>query len=456
MNLSPVSKNKCGQLIRSGKKQCVINVYKSVMVENPGLLKDSAVEKVAEMVGIGKTSVYKTLADYKRDSVAGLKSPLNKKKRDDVFDKLDGQNKCAIRRKVHEFFFNNEPPTVDKVLQSVNDDDQLPNFKRTSMFKILKKLGFKFSTRGRNSFLTDRDDIILWRRDYLRKIKKYRSEGRPIYFQDETWLNEGHVKSRVWTDSEIKSKKDAFLKGLSTGLKNPSGKGKRLIISHIGNEEGFLKNGELIFESKSSGDYHQEMNGDVFLNYFKRILPLTKDNSVIVLDNAPYHSVKCEKLPTASWNKTQLIDWLAEKGIATDFTMLKKELLKIAKEERKKYDKYLVDEMAKQHNRTLLRLPPYHCELNPIELIWSQVKGYVASHNTTFKLADLKPLTDEALKRVTEKEWKACIAHSMKEEEKLWKLDDIMENMEEPAPFVIHVGNDSDSESDLADELPSD
>lgn len=30
---------------------------------------------------------------------------------------------------------------------------------------------------------------------------------------------------------------------------------------------------------------------------------------------------------------------------------------------------YVIDELAKSYNYTVLRLPPYHCELNPIEVI---------------------------------------------------------------------------------------
>jgi hypothetical protein len=41
----------------------------------------------------------------------------------------------------------------------------------------------------------------------------------------------------------------------------------------------------------------------------------------------------------------------------------------------------------------VLRTPVRHCELNPIELIWAQVKGFVAKNNTTFRLKDVKELT---------------------------------------------------------------
>lgn len=54
----------------------------------------------------------------------------------------------------------------------------------------------------------------------------------------------------MWEDTTVKSRKQAFLEGLSTGAKNPTSKGNRLIILHIGGEEGFVPESELVFECK--------------------------------------------------------------------------------------------------------------------------------------------------------------------------------------------------------------
>jgi transposase len=49
----------------------------------------------------------------------------------------------------------------------------------------------------------------------------------------------------------------------------------------------------------------------------------------------------------------------------------------------------------------LLRLPPYHCQYNPIKLVWAQVKHEVADKNTTFRLSDVGILMNTALENIT-------------------------------------------------------
>ena len=94
--------------------------------------------------------------------------------------------------------------------------------------------------------------------------------------------------------------------------------------------------------------------------------------------------------------------------------------------------KYVVDELALKRGITVLRLPPYHCELNPIELVWAQVKGEVAQQNTSFKLRDVEKLLISALNNVTAEKWKKCVEHVLKVETNMWQLDDIVENVIEP------------------------
>lgn len=91
--------------------------------------------------------------------------------------------------------------------------------------------------------------------------------------------------------------------------------------------------------------------------------------------------------------------------------MIIPQLLEIVKRIKPQHKKYAVDELAKKYNCITLRLPPYHCELNPIEMAWSSIKNYVKMNNTTYKLPDVKKLLIEGVERVDADMWKNFISN---------------------------------------------
>ncbi|VVC30819.1 Hypothetical protein CINCED_3A004287 [Cinara cedri] len=107
--------------------------------------------------------------------------------------------------------------------------------------------------------------------------------------------------------------------------------------------------------------------------------------------------------------------------------MAKVYIMYIVKRLKPRFNSYVIDEIAKKVNKTILRLPPYNCELNPIELVWSMVKGYVKANNSTFKPEDVKHLLHTGLDRVKSEDWKSHIDHAKKEEENFWNLDFIFD-----------------------------
>ncbi|GFW88362.1 DDE_3 domain-containing protein [Trichonephila clavipes] len=113
-----------------------------------------------------------------------------------------------------------------------------------------------------------------------------------IYYLDETWVNEGHSETRVRQDTTIKSSYEASSSNLTVGLTAPKGKGRRFIITHIGSKEGFVRDVADIFIGEKSRDYHEEMDGNHFEKWFETVMSKLKSQSFIVMDNAPYHSVK--------------------------------------------------------------------------------------------------------------------------------------------------------------------
>ncbi|XP_001948346.2 uncharacterized protein LOC100161011 [Acyrthosiphon pisum] len=448
-DVKPPKRNRSGKVVHTGQKQIIINVYEDILIKDPDIMYNNIVARVSAACGIGILTVKNTISEYKR--TGKVSSPMNKKKRPTIINKVDDFHKFAIRQKIHAFWFRREIPTLAKIIQVVNDDPDLPNITRTSFQRLLKSMQFEYTKRYRDSALTEREDLVTWRRSYISDIRRYRQEGRTIYFLDEKLVNAEAFSSRVCVDQLKQSHRDAFLRGLVTESRNSTGKGKLLIVVHIGSAEGFVTGDLLCFESKkNTSDYHDEINGNTFFEWFCSVLPLLKDNSVIVMDNAPYHSVKTEQTPTSSWKKAAIIEWLESKGVETNPFMIKFELLKIVRELKHKYDLYVVDEEAKKQNKIVLRLPPYHCELNPIELVWSVVKGHVNAKNTTFKINDVQQLLNDGIQKVTPEMWSNFVSHTIKEEDKLWQVDYISDEIldEESTSHVLMMPGLTTSDSE--------
>lgn len=116
------------------------------------------------------------------------------------------------------------------------------------------------------------------------------NDVRPVVYLDETWVNQNHTRNYIWHNSEGKE-----------GFKVPTGKGGRIIICHSGSSSfGFVNNSKLVFRCKSgpSEDYHSHMNYIIILkDWFIQMLNNLEEPSVIVMDNASYHSVLVDNFP---------------------------------------------------------------------------------------------------------------------------------------------------------------
>ena len=146
------------------------------------------------------------------------------------------------------------------------------------------------------------------------------------------------------------------------------------------------------------------------------VLPNLPDKSVVVIDNASYHSRQTEesKNPTKKWRKAKIQDWLRQQSISFGKKDTIPILLSKAKE-RPLQKKFVLEELTREYcemaNKRVivLRLPIGHSELNPIELIWAQIKSEVARKNSKFTLTSVKKLVEEAMKTVTAQNWMNCL-----------------------------------------------
>ena len=142
-----------------------------------------------------------------------------------------------------------------------------------------------------------------------------------------------------------------------------------------------------------------------------------------------------------------MIDWLKEKDIKFEKNLTKPELYKISLQNKEKYcTKTKLDELLEKHGHSVLRLPPYHPELNPIEKIWATVKNWVASRNTTFKLADVEALTRQKFSEITVEEWVNICQHVTKHEQELIEREHIFDETLDHLKFTVNTGSSDESD----------
>jgi hypothetical protein len=123
---------------------------------------------------------------------------------------------------------------------------------------------------------------------------------------------------------------------------------------------------------------------------------------------------------------------------------MKRELLQTVESVRSEYTSCAVDEMAEQRVVTVCRLPPYHCELNPIEMVWNQIKRHVAVNNAQFKASFINNLIDNAFDAVSDNQWANYCKLVEHIEQEMWKADNLQDDV---GPLTVQLAGSSSSSS---------
>ena len=95
----------------------------------------------------------------------------------------------------------------------------------------------------------------------------------------------------------------------------------------------------------------------------------------IKLDGAGYHKRNTNRTPTSGNPKQDMLDWLASKSMPIPEPNTKVTLYDLTKQN-KPPPSHRVWEIAKAHGHRIIFTPPYHPELQEIEVIWAVAKQY--------------------------------------------------------------------------------
>ena len=310
--------------------------------------------------------------------------------------------------------------TLETLCQHIKVIKTEPEFSVRTLGRALDRWGFTFGKGVRSQRLKEKDHVIAARRRYLRRKRanrKNESVIRPEVYLDESYINKNHSNDLVWYFDD-----DGPL------IQKPTGKGERLIIINAITKDGWVPGAKLIFKStKRTGDYHGQMNQELFTKWFReKLLPNIPENALIIMDNASYHNILSpHSAPTIKCKKDRIRFWLEKNNIPLSNDCLKAEMIdvlyKIAPP-----PTYIIDEIATEHGHEILRTPPYHPELQPIETCWGVVKNQVA-RNCDFTMVNLIVQLENAFNNITTKTCSGLVKKVRKIEDKFWNEDALLD-----------------------------
>lgn len=187
--------------------------------------------------------------------------------------------------------------------------------------------------------------------------------------------------------------------------------------------EGWVPNC-LYLSSKNIGDQKQILAMKLILTFLKTGYKkrcygiVTKRKYATVLDNATYHSGLKYKTPSMSATKHHIVTFTQDlyQRSLTRFQNYYSPYSNIQKQ-------FIIKEIAQQYRHGVLRLPPYRCRLNGIELVRARLKEMVRKHNVTPSVSSNGcHIWRDFVSEIDVNFCKKCVRHTMPTEADYLKL----------------------------------
>lgn len=152
---------------------------------------------------------------------------------------MDQFEKEAVRKEIIAFYDKSELPTLDNVLQKAKEAPVKFSGGRTTLWKAIKTLGFRFQKCSSGRLLMEHQDMVVAWNKYPREIERNCKSYNPSpeVYLDETWMNQWDSVEKCWTDGDG-----------AIGPNVKSRKGAWFIILHAGGSNGFIPGALFMFK----------------------------------------------------------------------------------------------------------------------------------------------------------------------------------------------------------------
>lgn len=328
--------------------------------------------------------------------------------------------------------------------------------------RLLQDFGYR---RGKRNNLVPDPQLIGKRQAYLLKCKenddKPPEERLRHVFLDESYIHQHH--SHDSSTSIFKGNRVCFAAAIQ-------GQNPRAVASAQRKDCAGLVPGSLwsFCPQKVTKDYYSVFNSDSFCKWFReQVVDNLEVPSLIHMDNAEYHKAYPATVP--KWSrikKGDAIVYLRKHGVKVDAVTSTSYVLKRqVKEYIESHEKLEVEKIAEAKGHKVIFIPPYHSDLQPIELVWAYVQGNIAqqySEETTledvesrlsqqFELLEDKGLLIGSHIEYCRRVAAGFLAEIPDEDDAMAELDEIDQEKEENPRYFNHnieANPDGDAQED--------
>lgn len=232
-------------------------------------------ELVARIFGVGRTAIYRWLADYRRGGWGSLKAKplfgrppkLDAKKLQWIYDTVTQKNPMQLK-------FTFALWTREMIAKIVFDKFGV-RLAANSVGRLLAQLGITAQKPLHRAMERDEALVQKWLKEQYPKIRKMAQEqGADIYFGDAAHMRSDHHAGTTWGE-----------KGKTPIVKATGARHSLSLISAI------TSKGHMRFMIKEKGG----VNADVFREFLKRLIVGAKHTIFLIVDRGPAHRAKKTK-----------------------------------------------------------------------------------------------------------------------------------------------------------------
>ncbi|KAF6203081.1 hypothetical protein GE061_003495 [Apolygus lucorum] len=249
-----------------------------------------------------------------------------------------------------------------------------------SVRRLMEKLGFQvkrtrnfakaLQTKGARSMVMEKHESQYKKFVYLRDLKKYQAEGRPVIFTAITTLARAQCKA-----GNDQLRKGTKILKVTRGMfadepEELSHEQWRAVLLSAGGKSGFVTSGFLIWrciKKLGSNSYDENANYKKYVTWVKdNLIPNIPDGAAVVLDHETIYDRYEDPVPTHTSDKEDMKAWLERKGIQFQPDAAKVELFELIRQNRRNHSKFEIDSILEKTGHPVLRTPPNYTELNPM------------------------------------------------------------------------------------------